>query len=383
MVTTKGLLLQALAGVERWAMHRPTFDRLMQLAERGSTEPDAVKAVLADRMEVVSMTPPPGVALIPIHGIIEPRRSFWTEYFGGTSIEGLRLQFRKALDDEAVKGIVFHICSPGGDAVGVEEMATEIRNARGQKPMTAVCDCRAASAAYWLGCGADEFVGLQAAADCGSIGCFSVHFDWSKFNEDLGVKPSYIFAGRFKVEGNPDEPLSDEARAHYQAQVDDIYARFVASVAKGRGVTPARVKADFGEGRCFMVPQAVSLGMLDRQATMDDVIARAATGRIRRRAATEEYEKILRAGVLRPSDVKAQEDAEQADMVEPDEDGTCPDGYEKGEDGMCHLKAPGEMPDDEPESAAAATATDTPPPAQAGPSPDDLQRDRDWLDAIG
>jgi signal peptide peptidase SppA len=281
----KNALLQGLAATEHWAIHRPVFDRLVQLAARaGDLSRQTIKATLSDPTEGIGVSAPPTVAVIPIRGIIEPRRSFWTEYFGGTALESLHVQFQKALADDTVKSIVFDVCSPGGDAVGVEEMANEIRAARGRKPMLSVCNCRAASAAYWLGCQADEFVGLQAAAECGSVGVFCCHIDVSALNEMVGIRPTYIFAGAHKVEGNPDEPLSDEAQAFYQGQVDNIYARFVASVAKGRGVTPAKVKADFGQGRCYLVPQAVALGMLDRQGTLEGVIASAATGRPRRSA---------------------------------------------------------------------------------------------------
>lgn len=377
----KGRFLEALAGVERWAIHRPVYEALMQLArglEGAEADPAVVNAITMERMEVVAASPAPGVAVIPIHGIIEPRRSFWTEYFGGTSIEGLRLQFRKALADESVKGIVFDVCSPGGDAIGVEEMASEIFKARGIKPMIAAVNCRAASAAYWLASQADELVGLQAAADCGSIGCFTCHFDWSKWNEQFGIVPTYVYAGQFKVEGNPDQPLSDEARAFYQTQVDEIYGRFVAAVARGRGVTPASVKADFGQGRCFMMAQAIGLKMVDRLASLDDLVSRVAKGRPGRAAA-----------------VAAGED-DRRDPVAPDDENRCPDGYELGEDGLCHW-APNDGEEthtiegvhltvriDGKELAAAAAAAleaaaVAPTAGEAAGAADAIEHDREWL----
>jgi hypothetical protein len=48
----------------------------------------------------------------------------------------------------------------------------------------------------------------------------------------------------------PDEPLTDDAKAYFQKIVDDAYAMFVADVAKGRGISAAKVRgSDFGEGR--------------------------------------------------------------------------------------------------------------------------------------
>jgi hypothetical protein len=65
----------------------------------------------------------------------------------------------------------------------------------------------AASAAYWIAAQADELV-VTPSGFVGSIGTYAIHEDWSKFNEDFGVLPTYISAGKYKTEGNPDEPLS-------------------------------------------------------------------------------------------------------------------------------------------------------------------------------
>ena len=41
--------------------------------------------------------------------------------------------------------------SPGGSVYGIAELADEIRAARGRKPIVAVANSVAASAAYWIG----------------------------------------------------------------------------------------------------------------------------------------------------------------------------------------------------------------------------------------
>jgi ClpP class serine protease len=63
-----------------------------------------------------------------------------------------------------------------------------------------------------------------------------------------------ISAGTYKTEGNPFEPLSDEALAVKQALVDAAYGQFVKAVARGRGVTPAAVRGGYGEGRALSAP---------------------------------------------------------------------------------------------------------------------------------
>ena len=57
---------------------------------------------------------------------------------------------------------------------------------------------------------------------------------WSAFNEKQGVKMTYLTAGRYKAEGNPDEPLSPEARAYDLSRINDYYSAFTQAVARGR-----------------------------------------------------------------------------------------------------------------------------------------------------
>jgi capsid assembly protease len=96
------------------------------------------------------------------------------------------------------------------------------------------------------------------------------HVDDTKAEEMEGVHTTYIHAGEFKAEMN--RPLSGSAVAHLQAQVDDLYDRFVKSVASGRKTSQKNVRDNFGKGRMFLDTQAVACGMVDRIATMEQVL---------------------------------------------------------------------------------------------------------------
>ena len=209
------------------------------------------------------------VAVIPVYGFISPKPSFW----GGTAITDLRGAFRQAMADPGVKALVLDIDSPGGSASGVEEFATEIYRARGQKPMVAVANDLMASAAYWIGAAADEVVAAPGAL-VGSIGVWTMHQDLSKMAEQLGIDVTLISAGKYKTEGNPFEPLGDEARAHLQEEVDDIYAAFVTGVASSRGATEAAVRNGYGQGRALTAHRAATAGLVDRVGTLDQVLSR-------------------------------------------------------------------------------------------------------------
>lgn len=212
-------------------------------------------------------------AVIPIMGVIQHRMDLMSAMSGGTSTQAVGEMLDAALQDDRIRSIVFEIDSPGGSVPGVAELADKIYSARGTKPMTAHANSLAASAAYWLGTQADEFV-VTPSGMVGSIGVYGVHQDVSTAMENEGVKTTLIQAGKYKTEGNPFEPLSAEAAAHMQHQVDSYYGMFVDAVARGRGVRADAVRSGYGEGRVLLAKDALAAGMVDRIATFDQVIGR-------------------------------------------------------------------------------------------------------------
>jgi signal peptide peptidase SppA len=212
------------------------------------------------------------VAVIPLTGLITPRGSWLSMLFGGGGgLIDFRDAFREALHSPEIQAIVLDVDSPGGYIDLVPETAQEIYDSRGEKPIVAVANTTAGSAAYWIASQADELV-VTPSGSAGSIGVYMLHEDWSKFNEDFGVDPTYIFAGRYKVDGNPDEPLSETALQEWQQEVDDLYALFVDAVARGRGVSAEAVKSGYGEGRILLAARALEAGLVDRIDTLETVV---------------------------------------------------------------------------------------------------------------
>jgi signal peptide peptidase SppA len=221
-----------------------------------------------------SAPPADGVALLQLFGIIAPRASLLAETStGGTGLDQFMGGFRTALADPAIKSIVIEIDSPGGQVDGLPEAAAEIRAARSQKPVIAVANGTAASAAYWIGSAASEFV-CTPSGWVGSIGVRGAHEDLSAQLEQKGVKVTEISAGKYKTEGSPYGPLTDEARAYQQAIADAYYAMFLGDVAKGRNVPVDTVRSDYGEGRMLLAKDAKRAGMIDRIDTLDGVVRR-------------------------------------------------------------------------------------------------------------
>jgi len=213
------------------------------------------------------------VAVIPMTGIISHRMSMISEISGGGggSTQALTAQFRQALEDGNCKAIVFDVDSPGGSVEGVMELAQEIYDARKLKPISAVCNAMACSAAYWLASAASEVV-CTPSGQCGSIGVYMMLQDESEALKNEGVKITLLKAGKYKAEGHPAEPLSDDARNFLQSQVDSVYGMFVKSVAAQRGVSQAAVRDGMGQGRSLLANDAVKANLADRTGTLDDVL---------------------------------------------------------------------------------------------------------------
>lgn len=267
-----------------WAMHPGTLAVLVDLlnyrahGHRLSAE-EVHDRISAARPTRATQTEAGAVAVLPLSGVIAHRSSAFEGVSSpnGTSVEAFTQMFRAAMADPSVGSIMIEIESPGGSVAGVPELGTEIRRARGSKPIIAFANTSAASAAYWIASAADEIVVAPSGA-VGSIGVYSAHQDLSGALEQEGVKITLISAGKFKVEGNPFEPLSEEARADWQATVDGFYSMFVDAVAKGRGVGVADVRGGFGQGRMVYGQDAVAAGMADRVDTFENTIARLQRG---------------------------------------------------------------------------------------------------------
>jgi signal peptide peptidase SppA len=212
-------------------------------------------------------------AVIALHGVMSQRISMLEQSSGGCASDDVRQAVNAAAADDSVKCIMLHVDSPGGSLYGTAELAAAIRAARDSKPVVAMVDSVAASAAYWAASQATEIC-MTPGGDVGSIGVYSMHEDLSKALEAEGVKTTFVFAGEHKVDGNPFEPLSEAAKEQIQSRVDAAYADFVAAVASGRGVSTKDVETNYGQGRTFSAKDALAAGMVDRIATFDDTLAR-------------------------------------------------------------------------------------------------------------
>ena len=267
-------ILSAVSGL-KWAIVPEKLNVICGLLEARANGQSATKEEIRAAMDSLHEDAPfsnGGVAVIPVYGTITQRASMFSEFSGGTSCEAIGKAFDSALADDSVSSIVFDIDSPGGTVTGVPELGAKILSARGQKPTIAVANGMAGSAAYWIASAAEKIVCLPSAS-VGSIGVYTSHQDVSEALDKEGVKITFVSAGKYKVEGNPYQPLSEEAEANLQHEVSTYYDMFTQAVADGRGVPLDKVLSDFGQGRMLMAKDALAAGMVDQIATLEEVLA--------------------------------------------------------------------------------------------------------------
>nr|BDD45817.1 hypothetical protein 16 [bacterium] len=209
-----------------------------------------------------------GVAVIPVHGTLAKRMSFFMAVSGGTSTEMLLNDFREAVRSDDVEAILLDIDSPGGTVDGTKALADEIYGARGTKPIVAYGNGLMASAAYWIGSAADHVI-VEPTATVGSIGVITIHTDVSKAEERYGYKNTVITAGKFKAIGNQYEPLTKFGRQYIQERLDYLYSIFIDETARNRGKSVKEALA-MADGKIFIGKQAVDIGLADAIGSFDD-----------------------------------------------------------------------------------------------------------------
>lgn len=212
-----------------------------------------------------------GIAVIPFHGMVEKRESFWGWLWGScASTEGLIQALQTACADSNVREWLIDIDSPGGSISGVWDAAQAVFAARALKPGTAWGGDLICSAAYWIGCMAPRLL-VNATCFSGSIGVYTTHNDYTRMLRNFGIESRRVASGPHKGAGAMGVPLTEAQEAEMQATVDELATEFVAGVAKGRGLTPERAKLA-ADGRAFLPREAIKLGLVDGVTTLSDLL---------------------------------------------------------------------------------------------------------------
>ena len=201
-----------------------------------------------------------GIAVVPIQGALF-----------GFRLSRLKEKLKQAIGRGDVKGILLDVASPGGQVAETFDLADEIFEARSIKPIWAIANDDAFSAAYALASSAERIL-VTRTGGVGSVGVIAVHAEFSKMDERVGLTITEIFSGAHKADLSDSKPLTSDARASVQAEVDRLREIFVAAVARNRDMAPKAVR-DTEAAVYFGGANGADVGFADGESTFDQVFA--------------------------------------------------------------------------------------------------------------
>ena len=164
-------------------------------------------------------------------------------------------------DEDRVKAVILSIDSPGGSVAGGETLHRAITRVAAKKPVVVTMGGLAASAGYMIALPASRIFAREATLT-GSIGVLLETGELSGLLSKIGVSATVVRSGPLKDEPSLVRPLSPAGREVLQSLVDDMYDQFVAMVAEGRHMDPAKVR-QLADGRAYTGRQALGLGLVD------------------------------------------------------------------------------------------------------------------------
>ena len=225
----------------------PSADQQAQYEARYGFEPGSSARVLS----VAGDT-----AEINVSGVITKSPSFMAMLFGGgnTTYPEIMQALAEADQDPAITKAVMRIDSPGGHVDGLFDTVAAMEAF--SKPLKAMVHNQAASAAYALASQADEIVAANRAARVGSIGIVKT-FSLDKDHVDIASTK----APRKRPDVN-----TAEGKSVVLEELDALHELFVDAIATGRGTTPDKVNAEFGQGSTLLADDALKRGMIDAVA---------------------------------------------------------------------------------------------------------------------
>ncbi|EFM61574.1 signal peptide peptidase SppA, 36K type [Brucella sp. NF 2653] len=175
----------------------------------------------------------------------------------GTIFENEELLKRldRIAGNDAVKGVILLLDSPGGTTVGGEAIYDAVRKIAKKKPVVTQVGTLAASAGYMIASASDHIVARQTSI-VGSIGVLFQYPDLSKLLDTLGVKVETIKSSPLKAEPNYFSPASEEAKNMIRGMIMDSYDWFVGIVQERRAFTHEQALA-LANGAVFTGRQAL------------------------------------------------------------------------------------------------------------------------------
>ena len=188
--------------------------------------------------------------------------------------ETMNKALKSAREDRNIKAVVLRINSPGGSALTSDLIWREVEKTAMEKPVVVSISDVAASGGYYIAAPA-TYIFAQPTSITGSIGVFGTLPNASELAEKWGVSSYTLSTHERSATYSPLRPLSDSFRAELTEGIEQTYQTFLERVASGRSMSIESVDA-IAQGRVYLAPKALELGLIDEIGTLEDAINKAA-----------------------------------------------------------------------------------------------------------
>jgi protease-4 len=180
---------------------------------------------------------------------------------------------QKMEKDDAVKGVVLRVNSPGGSAFASEQIYHELKKLKAKKPYVVSMGDYAASGGYYISAGADKII-AQPNTITGSIGIFGMIPNIRKaLNDKVGVTFDEVKTAEHANFFNLTNDWDNLETEKVQKQVEKGYGIFLDRVATGRKMDTAAVNK-IARGRVWTGQDALKIGLVDELGGLELAITR-------------------------------------------------------------------------------------------------------------
>ncbi len=171
-------------------------------------------------------------------------------------------ELEQAREDEAIKGVLFVVNSPGGAVAPSIEIMEAIKRLKAQKPVIAYAAGTIASGSYYASIHANAIY-ANPGSMVGSIGVIMQDSNFGPLAEKIGISEQIVKAGKFKEVGTVSRAWEPYEKAELEKVINDTYQLFVNDVASARKLDPAK-HTEFADAHIFTASQAKTVGLIDQ-----------------------------------------------------------------------------------------------------------------------
>lgn len=218
-----------------------------------------------------------GVAVVPVRGILTPDSRAFEKYLGWATYAGIEETAAELAAADDVAAVVLDINSPGGTVLGWQAAIDAIAALAKIKPVYAIANSLAASAAYGIASQATS-IAMTPGALVGSIGVMR-QGAWPVQPDAWGEQNFVALSS--KARAKAPNPTTEIGGAEIQRGLDELENEFHANVAAGRNIPLDDLAARLSVtddpadgGATFFPADAIKRGLADTMETRAAFYAR-------------------------------------------------------------------------------------------------------------